>query len=417
MRRLLVLFAAFAVQWSAAVAQDSRTITGLVRYLDRMALPADAILMVEVLADDGSLQAEARLPTEGRQVPIPFSLELTIAAEGSLRAGLMLGRDLVWLSDPVPLAADASGDLGDLIVHRHETMGFSSAFRCGDRVIRVGFAGDGLVMDTGRDRLLLQSVPTASGARYEVAGDPGTFFWNRGEGALMSLGSTQLPECRLSFPMPATPYSARGNEPFWSVTIEQGDMTLRRLGMGDMTLTVSDIVLAEDGASVVTAADSARAQRAVLVRRPSICRDTMTGMPYPETVELSLGDETIAGCGGAPVDLLIGRTWVVEDIAGAGPIDGSRVTLGFGTDGRVAGAGGCNRWFAGFDLTGETLSIGQSGATMMACPEAIMVQEQRFFAALAQVTGFDIDETGALVLRSPESALIAARAATDGSAP
>jgi heat shock protein HslJ len=34
----------------------------------------------------------------------------------------------------------------------------------------------------------------------------------------------------------------------------------------------------------------------------------------------------------------------------------------------------------------------------MGCPEALMMQEQSFFAALAAVTRFDIDPTGALVM-------------------
>jgi heat shock protein HslJ len=137
----------------------------------------------------------------------------------------------------------------------------------------------------------------------------------------------------------------------------------------------------------------------------------MTGMPHPETVSLSMGDHTITGCGGAPVSLLTGRTWVVEDIGGGGLIDSSNVTLSFGTHGRVAGSGGCNRWFAGFELTGESLSIGQAGSTLMACPEALMTQERRFFEALAQVTGFDIDETGALLLTGGDGTLLLARAA------
>jgi heat shock protein HslJ len=415
MRRLIPLLIAAIALPLAAMAQDIRTLSGTVTYLERMALPADAVLMVEVLAADGTVQAEARLPTEGRQVPIPFTLDLTSEAEGNLRAGLMLGAEVIWLSEPLALEADTAGDLGELVLRRHQPMGFASLFRCGDRVIRIGFSGQSLVMDTGDDRLLLQSVPAASGARYEVSGDPETYFWNRGDAAMISIGGTQLPECRLSFPMPETPYTARGNEPFWSATVEAGEMVLRRLGMEDLVLPVTETTLAEDGAIVMIAADSERALRAVMVRQPVICHDTMTGMPYPETVDLAMGDETITGCGGDAASLLTGRTWVVEDIAQTGIIDSTRVTLGFGPDGRVAGSGGCNRWFAGYDLTGETLTIGQAGSTMMACPEAIMAQEQRFFAALGEVTGFDIDETGALLLRSPDGVLITARAATDGS--
>ncbi len=405
---------------SAAAAQDSSTLTGTVTYLDRMALPADALLVVEVIAPDGSLAAEARLPTEGRQVPIPFAVELAAGLGGSLRAGLMLGSDLIWLGDSVAVD-DTSGDLGELVLRRHVQMGFASAFRCGDRLIRVGFAGDALVLDTGPDRLMMQSVPAASGARYEMAGDAETYFWDHGGEALVSIGGTRLADCRLSFPAPETPYRARGNEPFWSVTQADGALILSWLGFTDLTLPIVDSTLDEAGALVVTAFDRVQAQRAILTRAPALCRDSMTGMPHPETVTLTIsmpmGGDTLTGCGGAPADLLTGRTWAVEDIAGTGLIDSSRVTMGFGTDGRVAGSGGCNRWFAGYEMTGEGLTIGQAGSTMMACPEALMTQERRFFEVLAQVTGFDIDETGALVLQAAGQPILTLRAATDGSAP
>jgi hypothetical protein len=47
---------------------------------------------------------------------------------------------------------------------------------------------------------------------------------------------------------------------------------------------------------------------------------------------------------------------------------------------------------------------------MMACPEALMNQERRFFDALGEVFRHDFDETGALVLYTPDGAAIRARA-------
>jgi heat shock protein HslJ len=143
----------------------------------------------------------------------------------------------------------------------------------------------------------------------------------------------------------------------------------------------------------------------------------MTGMPHPETIELAMADEHVSGCGGAPLALLTGRTWLVEAVDGAGLVDAARVTLGFGSDGRVAGSGGCNRWVAGFDLTGEGLYIGLVGATMMACAPAVMDQERRFFEILAKVSGFTFDDSGALLLLAGGAPVITARSTTDGSAP
>ena len=77
-------------------------------------------------------------------------------------------------------------------------------------------------------------------------------------------------------------------------------MLVTRLGMDDLTLPLTESALSEGGEIVLTAADPDRALHAVLVRTRALCRDTMTGMPHPETVELSMGDETLTGCGGRP---------------------------------------------------------------------------------------------------------------------
>lgn len=406
---------------TAASAQGYQTLSGSVIHLDRMALPPESVVLVEVTGPDLRLEAEARIPTDGAQVPIPFSIEVPDGFEGNLRAGIVLGGTVALLGDPVAIDATGARDLGDIRLDRFSPVGFLAEYRCGEHPVRVGAAGTDLVMEAGGERRRLSPVPAASGARYEAAGDATTYFWSRGEGALVGLAGTELPECRIALPRHETPWRALGNEPFWSVRQADGALVLSWLGFTDLTLPIVDSTFDDAGAIVVTAFDAVQAQRAVLTRAPVICRDTMTGMPHPETVSLTIsmpmGGETLTGCGGGPADLLTGRTWVVEDIAGAGLIDGTRVTLGFGTDGRVAGSGGCNRWFAGYDLTGEGLSIGQAGATMMACPEAIMGQERRVFETLAQVTGFDIDETGALVLLASEQPVLLARAATDGSAP
>jgi len=396
----------------AAQAQGYRSLSGSVTYRERIALPPEAMVVVEIIGPDLSLIAEARIPSEGRQVPVPFTIEVPEGAEGRLRAGLAVDGQVAWLGETVEIGVDAPDDLGELVLRRHEPMGFASAFRCGDRLIRVGFAGEAAVMDTGEERLVLQPVPAASGARYEVEDDAGTVFWSQGDSALVSLEGMELPECNLSFPIGSGPYEAGGNEPFWTVTVEGGQMVLTRLDMEDLTLPVTESALTEAGEIVVTA--GTEDGEAVLRRQDAVCRDSMTGMPHPETVALTMGDETLTGCGGSPVDLLLGRTWVVEDIAGAGVIDSAQATLVFGTDGRVAGSGSCNRWFATFELTGEGLNIGEAGATLMACPEAIMAQERRFFDALGTVTGFDIDETGALLLRAGgEVAIIARSGAAD----
>ena len=288
-------------------------------------------------------------------------------------------------------------------------MGFESAFRCGDRLIRVGYSDDRLVMDTGAGRVVMDQVPAASGAKYEAEGDPGFVFWERGGVALVTLSGVDLPECHVSFPMDGAPVTARGTEPFWSAVIDQGEMLLDRMGMEPLRLPVAETRMTDAGDIVIFAVDPERALRAVMTRFDRRCQDAMTGMPYPEAVDLAMGDHVIVGCGGDPLDLMAGRDWVVEDVGGDAVIESSRIELAFDRDGRVYGTGGCNRFFAGYELTGEGLQLGAAGATMMACPEALMAQERRVFEALAHVDRFDIDATGALVLIGGDRPLMTAR--------
>jgi heat shock protein HslJ len=87
-------------------------------------------------------------------------------------------------------------------------------------------------------------------------------------------------------------------------------------------------------------------------------------------------------------------------------VDGTLVTAEFGTDGRVAGSGGCNRFSGGYTLEGDGLTIGPVASTRMACsePEGIDQQERAYFAALARVSSWSFREDR-LQLRAADGAL------------
>jgi heat shock protein HslJ len=55
---------------------------------------------------------------------------------------------------------------------------------------------------------------------------------------------------------------------------------------------------------------------------------------------------------------------------------------------RVAGLAGCNNYFAGYEVTGETLAISELGMTMMVCPEPAMELEKAFASALVTVESY-----------------------------
>ncbi|ARS27117.1 YbaY family lipoprotein [Sphingomonas sp. KC8] len=99
---------------------------GIATYRQRIALPPDATLIVRVqdvsLADaPAMLIAEKRLPTEGRQVPLPYAIEYDparilpnhrITVSGRIEDGQ--GK-LLWITDTaIPLPA--AGDRADLLL-------------------------------------------------------------------------------------------------------------------------------------------------------------------------------------------------------------------------------------------------------------------------------------------------------------
>jgi heat shock protein HslJ/uncharacterized lipoprotein YbaY len=399
----LPLFAPFGD--GRAQAQD-RTLTGEITYLQRIALPPASTAIVEFRDAAGTLLAETRFGTGERQVPFPFEIAVPAETAGALRGGIVTGGQPAWATDPVEVAAGADAlDLGTLRLHPVTPMGFASTFRCGETEVAIGFIGDIARMRLGGTTYDLAPEVTASGAKFTSAEDAGTFFWSRGESATVSVAGTALPECTIGLPVPVPPFRARGNEPGWTVSIAGGRIAFS-LAYGERTVEAAQPA-AElvDGATVYRLPDEALTLRI----EDRLCQDTMTGMPYPASVTLETADGPLSGCGGEPADLLTGAEWVVEDVADLGIVDGANVTIAFLPEGRVAGSGGCNRYNAGFTLTGEGLAFGPAASTMMACAEALMNLEQRFHATLAAVDRFGFDETGALILMGPAGRIVARR--------
>ncbi|MGH6791527.1 MAG: META domain-containing protein [Methyloceanibacter sp.] len=77
--------------------------------------------------------------------------------------------------------------------------------------------------------------------------------------------------------------------------------------------------------------------------------------------------------------------------------------------GRVYGNGSCNRYFGGYELTGEGLAFSQLGSTKMACEQPLMDQEFIFLQILGAVSRFEFDTEGKLVLHSDDGTLVASR--------
>lgn len=379
----------------------------------RIALPADAIAIVELTRpQDGRVIAEQRIALDGRQAPIAFQLRVQRAALRddagyALRGAIHSRGQARWLSDPVDVRL-ARGDVnaGALMLQPWEAVAFASRLDCGPRTARVGIVrrdgSDVTRLTIDGERYEMSSVVSASGARYEAAGDPTTQLWVKGDRATLTLRGETLPECAVARDAPDA-IRARGNEPNW------------RLELGTALLFVGPDLRIEGTAPPAQFVNGVRQHAGIVNGRsinvaltPRVCRDSMSGMPHPFTAEVVVSGRAFRGCGGEPEALLIGVEWVVEGIDGT-LIDRSRATLEFGVDGRLAGRASCNAYTTTYKLTGESLTIGATATTTMSCAPSLMEQEQRFLDILQRVRTFDVTDTGALVLHDDRGRKVTAR--------
>jgi heat shock protein HslJ len=109
------------------------------------------------------------------------------------------------------------------------------------------------------------------------------------------------------------------------------------------------------------------------------------------TTDAATTDAQEAAPAPAPTPELEGTQWLLEDLAGAGVLDRAQATLSFGEAGSVHGNGSCNRFMGPVTIKDDSISFGALAATRMACPEAVMNQEDRYFAALGGAHRFELD--------------------------
>jgi uncharacterized lipoprotein YbaY/heat shock protein HslJ len=331
--------------------RQQTTITGSLAYRERIALPPGSTARVTLndtsIADAAApVVASTDIELGERQVPVPF--ELTVPAE-------------------------------KLAPNRQ-------------------YAVRGTI--SGPDGRMLWTTDTAHtiGAG-EASIDLGTLMLVRARPAAQSqpgAGQGEAPEL-----------TARGNEPGWSLTIDRDNIALKRnYGENEVVVPRTEPTVTADGRSYLSATAEHNLRVDVADR---VCRDSMSGMPHPHEVTITIDGETLSGCGGLPAALLQGGEWVVEDIGGKGIVDNSRATLNFGEDGTVTGRASCNTYGAAWKLSGEGLAVTQGRSTLMACTPALDNQEREFMRLLAAANRFDITDDGALLLIAGSGETITAR--------
>jgi heat shock protein HslJ len=117
----------------------------------------------------------------------------------------------------------------------------------------------------------------------------------------------------------------------------------------------------------------------------------------------------------AAIDLS-GTEWEAFDIAGSAPVERTRPSIRFGEDGRVSGAGSCNRFMGAWSRTGDglRLTFGPMASTMMACPPPVMAQEDRYLKLLGEgERPFALRPDGTLVIGTPPDSVSFRRAPSE----
>lgn len=283
------------------------------------------------------------------------------------------------------------------------------SYACGQLDIEVATDPDSrlLSVDYLDKRLLLKPAASASGALYVAPGDDSTRFWSKGERAMLTIGGQEYPECLQPGAL-EMPFVARGNEPFWRAEVRAGMLEVTRPYEQDATMSVMVEQKTADrhGREFVGEDDGIRATLTVATQ---LCQDTMSGVQFPNQARLRLNGEIFEGCGGDPLRLFRGAEWVVDDLAGRGIIDRSRMTIRFLKDNRVSGRASCNRFTGRYEFTGEGgLGFSQLATTRMACAPALMQQEDRFLDVMDRVSRARIGQHGELLLSTPEGETIKA---------
>jgi uncharacterized lipoprotein YbaY/membrane-bound inhibitor of C-type lysozyme len=228
-----------------------RALTGTLTYAERIALPDDAAVVLTFRDRGDAPIASDRAATEGQQVPLAFRLWVPAGRTGTFVGEVEAGGATAWRTQPVAVAAGTGPlNLGELRLEQAadavqpapadvtepapapdpeppaaampepavedavpdapapepepepqpepevaEPETGERRFLCGETEVTAILREDRAEIVIGGITVEMAQVPAASGSRYELPDDPDTFFWDRGDRALVSLAGELLEEC------------------------------------------------------------------------------------------------------------------------------------------------------------------------------------------------------------------------------
>lgn len=204
-----------------AMSDDLRSIAGQIMVFERIAIPDATILLVDVSTLNDSPLLSSRSPTEGRQSPFDYAVDLPTDRDLVLRLGLRAADEMLWLSEPriIPAGTDPV-DPGTIRALRVPQMGFVSLYACGNTLVEIGLLPELTRVRLNEQVLSMQPQPAASGSLYVDPANPATSLHMKGDTALLKVDGAELSECQLLGP------EADFTEGVWNISAIEDSPTL-----------------------------------------------------------------------------------------------------------------------------------------------------------------------------------------------
>jgi heat shock protein HslJ len=183
----------------------------------------------------------------------------------------------------------------------------------------------------------------------------------------------------LSYPPPSTPpYRAVGQEPGWTLIIDERDLTFILPGS-------QPIRQPRPQPTIGFAGEIYRTPRISVNIVHSVCTDAMSGQGYRDRVQVDVDTRRFEGCGGDPAGPsgLAGTSWHVEAVNDRPTPPRGEYHVRFEGD-RVSAKFGCNGMSGSYTESGNALTVGPIAATRMFCPEPAMSFENQAGLILSQ---------------------------------
>lgn len=116
---------------------------------------------------------------------------------------------------------------------------------------------------------------------------------------------------------------------------------------------------------------------------------------------------TACGGSGGGVPDLDGTEWGLVEMNGETIPEDVEITIAF-SEGQIGGLAACNRYFAGYEQEGSSLSFDQAGSSMMYC-EGLMDYEAEYLQTLSEVDSFELNGDNLKLLDQAGNAILVFR--------